>query len=56
MTRHKKNTRAHLRTLLDIRSGHHVDLEYEKDLTDPLSGVAESIGYVQSILAVMRDE
>jgi inosose dehydratase len=45
-----------LRTLLDIRYGHHVGIESEEDLTDPLPGVAESIGYVPGVLAVMRGE
>lgn len=44
-----------LRTLLDIGYTHHVGLEYEKDMKDPIPGVAESIGYMRGTLAAMRD-
>ena len=33
----------------------HVGLEHEKDMNDPLPGVAESIGYIRGTLASMRD-
>jgi len=44
---------AMLRALLDIGFAHHVGLEYEKDLDDPLPGVAESLGYLRGMLARM---
>jgi sugar phosphate isomerase/epimerase len=47
---------AMLRALLDIKFAHHVGLEYEKDLKEPLPGVAESIGYLRGMLARMKRE
>jgi inosose dehydratase len=49
------DVRGMLRALLDISYSHHVGLEYEKDLRDPIPGVAESIGYIRATLAAMRD-
>jgi sugar phosphate isomerase/epimerase len=48
------DVRGMLRTLLDLNYAHHVGLEYEKDLRDPIPGVAESIGYIRGTLAAMR--
>jgi sugar phosphate isomerase/epimerase len=42
-----------LRTLLSINYSGIVSLEYEKDAKDPIPGVAESIGYLRGILAVI---
>ncbi len=44
-----------LRALRDVGFGGHVGLEHEKDMNDPLPGVAESIGYIRGTLAAMRD-
>ena len=44
---------AILQALLDIKFSHHVGLEFEKDLNDPLPGVAESLGYLRGMLAGM---
>lgn len=44
-----------LRALLDVGFKGHAGLEYEKDMSDPLAGVAESIGYIHGTLASMRD-
>ncbi len=41
------NIRAILRALLDIGYAYHVGLEYEKDMSDPIPGAAESIGYIR---------
>ena len=42
-----------LRTLKDIRYEGVVAFEHEKDANDPLAGLAESVGYVKGILAVI---
>jgi len=42
-----------LRTLIKINYKGTVALEYEKDSKDPLAGAAESIGYLQGVLAVI---
>ena len=42
-----------LRTLLKINYSGIVSLEYEKDGKDPLPGVAESLGYIRGVLAVI---
>ncbi len=47
--------RGILRALRDSKFSGHVGLEHEKDMTDPLPGVAESIGYIRGTLAAMRD-
>ncbi len=44
---------AVLRALLEIKYPYHVALEYEKDADDPLPGMAESIGYLRGVLAMM---
>jgi sugar phosphate isomerase/epimerase len=46
--------RGMLKALLEIRYAHHVGLEYEKDLKDPIPGTAESIGFIRGTLASMR--
>ncbi len=43
-----------LRALLDVKFAHHVGLEYEKDMNDPLAGMAESIGDIRGTLAGLR--
>lgn len=45
--------KAILQALLDTKFAYHVGLEYEKDMKDPLAGVAESIGYLHGLLAAM---
>jgi sugar phosphate isomerase/epimerase len=42
-----------VRTLLKINYSGVVSFEYEKDENDPLPGLAESVGYVRGILAVV---
>jgi hypothetical protein len=46
--------RKMLKTLLEIKFPYHVGLEYEKDMKDPLAGVAESIGYIRGVLSGLR--
>jgi len=48
------DTQAMLKALLEIKYPYHVGLEYEADLKDPVPGVAESIGYVRGMLAIMK--
>ena len=43
--------RGILKALLDTKYGYHVGLEFEKDLTDPMHGSAESLGYLKGMLA-----
>ena len=45
---------AILQALLDVKFAGHVGLEYEKDMGDPVPGVAESIGYIRGTLAGMK--
>ncbi len=40
--------------LLDIKYPHLIGLEYEKDMNDPLAGIAESLGYVRGMLSGMK--
>lgn len=42
-----------LRTLREIRYARVVSFEFEKDPKDPLAGLAESVGYVRGVLAVI---
>jgi len=42
-----------LKTLLKIEYSGIVAFEYEKDAEDPLAGLAESVGYVRGVLAVI---
>jgi inosose dehydratase len=42
-----------VRTLLKLRYAGIVSFEYEKDESDPLPGLAESIGYVKGVLATV---
>lgn len=42
-----------LKTLLQLNYQGNVAFEFEKDETDPLPGVAESVGYTRGILAVI---
>jgi sugar phosphate isomerase/epimerase len=42
-----------LRTLLKIKFSGVVAFEYEKDLNDPLAGLAESIGFTRGVLKVI---
>lgn len=46
--------RGILQALRDVGFGGHVGLEFEKDMNDPLPGVAESIGYIRGTLAAMQ--
>ena len=45
--------RGMLKALLDIGYVYHVGLEHEKDMSDPIPGVAESFGYIRGTLAGM---
>ena len=45
------DVRGMLKALLDIGYSHHVGLEYEKDMNDPIPGAAESFGYIRGTLA-----
>jgi len=42
-----------LKTLIKIEYDGIVSFEYEKDAKDPLAGLAESVGYVKGVLAVV---
>ena len=42
-----------LRTLIRLNYKGAVSFEFEKDADDPLPGVAESLGYVRGVLAVI---
>ncbi|MDH4238361.1 MAG: sugar phosphate isomerase/epimerase [Phycisphaerae bacterium] len=42
-----------LRTLIKINYADIVSFEYEKDADDPLAGLAESVGYVNGVLAAI---
>ena len=42
-----------LRTLVEIRFSGVLAFEFEKDPKDPLAGLAESVGYVKGVLAVI---
>ncbi len=46
--------RGILQALRDVHFSGHAGLEYEKDMQDPLPGVAESIGYIRGTLASMK--
>jgi inosose dehydratase len=45
--------RGMLEALLEIGYTHHLGLEYEKDMADPIPGAAESFGYIRGVLACM---
>jgi sugar phosphate isomerase/epimerase len=47
--------RGILQALREVGFSGHVGLEHEKDMDDPLPGVAESIGFIRGTLASMRD-
>jgi inosose dehydratase len=47
------DVRGMLKALLDIGYSHHLGLEYEKDMADPIPGAAESFGYIRGTLACM---
>jgi inosose dehydratase len=42
-----------LKTLMDIKFKGIVAFEYEKDLNDPLAGLAESVGYTRGVLRML---
>jgi len=42
-----------LKTLIDIDYSRIASFEYEKDASDPLAGLAESVGYVRGVLATL---
>jgi inosose dehydratase len=48
------DVRGMLRALVDINYAYHVGLEHEKDMRDPLPGVAESIGYIRGALSGLK--
>ena len=43
-----------LKTVLKMKFSGIVSFEYEKDDTDPVPGLAESLGYVKGVLAVIN--
>ena len=45
------DVRGMLKALLDIGYSHHVGLEHEKDMSDPIPGAAESFGYIRGTLS-----
>lgn len=45
--------KAVLQSLLMIGYTHHVGFEYEKDASDPLPGLAESVGYTRGLLTAL---
>ena len=47
--------KAICRAAIKIKFPHLFSFEYEKDLGDPLAGLAESVGYVKGVLAGMSD-
>ena len=47
------DVRKMLEALIAIRFPYHAGLEYEKDMNDPLPGVAESVGYIHGVLATL---
>ncbi|MBE0536702.1 MAG: sugar phosphate isomerase/epimerase [Phycisphaerae bacterium] len=46
---------AFIRALLRIGYAKYVSFEYEKDENDPLAGLAESVGYVQGVMATVQN-
>jgi inosose dehydratase len=44
---------AMVKALLEVKFDGHVGFEHEKDPTDPLPGLAESVGYIRGLLAAM---
>ncbi len=46
--------RGILQALHEVGFSGHAGLEHEKDMNDPLPGVAESIGYIRGTLASMK--
>ena len=47
------NIKGILAALLEIKFTGHVGFEHEKDMNEPLPGLAESVGYVRGVLAGM---
>ncbi|MHC5538394.1 sugar phosphate isomerase/epimerase family protein, partial [Singulisphaera rosea] len=47
------DVRGMLMTLKQLGYAHHVGLEYEKDSSDPLPGLAESVGYIRGVLSTV---
>ena len=45
---------AILGALLELKYARLVGLEYEKDMKDPVPGIAESIGYIRGVLSGMK--
>ena len=43
-----------MRTLIRIKYAGFVSFEYEKDSKDPLAGLAESVGYVNGVMAAIE--
>lgn len=46
--------RSMLQALLDIKFSRLVGIEYEKNLKDPMLGVAESVGYLRGVMSDMK--
>ena len=47
------DVRAMLQALLDIKFAYHAGIEYEAQATDPLPGLAESVGYIRGVLSCL---
>jgi sugar phosphate isomerase/epimerase len=48
------DTRAMLQALLDIKFQNLIGIEFERDLRDPIPGVAECMGYIKGMLSGMK--
>jgi sugar phosphate isomerase/epimerase len=48
------NLKAMLAVLLKIKFTGHLGLEYEKDADDPISGIAESVGFIRGVTSALE--
>ncbi|MGA2500446.1 MAG: hypothetical protein ABSH20_22100 [Tepidisphaeraceae bacterium] len=48
------NLKAMLAVLLKIKFTGHLGLEYEKDSDDPISGIAESVGFIRGVTSALE--
>jgi inosose dehydratase len=51
--RGQMDIKAITQALLDVKFNGHVGFEHEKDMTDPLPGLAEGVGYLRGIIAML---
>jgi sugar phosphate isomerase/epimerase len=51
MGRGVMDIKAIIQALLEVKFNGHVGFEFEKDATDPLPGLAESVGYLRGVIA-----